>query len=456
MIQINSRFCGGCGLCIDVCSAHAIKIQNRKAVVDNNLCRKCKQCVQICEAEAIQFISHQSFYLSPGIKVKIDSIIEEQLLVSSISPSQRLVEDLGADSLDQVELVMAFEDAFGINIPDENAQNIRTVGDIYKLAQNWCKSDAPSNNGINDNSNSGDSIKPSSNNNTTQRPDRNVNGSSSISKTKSEGMKKSSGNIKNSNNAGKKNNGNNGKYSVSPENSSVKKSFLMHVSDVYELKEQNSTVVTGRISLGRISVGDTVKVNGKSKKNIISTIAGIEMAGMTIPYAQKGDEVGLLLSNITENDIQAGSVLYSTENRRTNPQQNIASMQSDGECFSMVIYDVFDANGCCVLGIIEEGKVSVGDTVKTTGGTKKTVCAIVESIENVDLETVKCAHEGDMVGLKLSGVAIWDIQKGQILYNGESCHVAEQESESEEPLYKLSSNYSVWGNTNISIASKSK
>ena len=70
----------------------------------------------------------------PGrIKIKIDRIIEEQLQVSSISPSQRLVEDLGADSLDVVELIMAFEDEFGVSLPDEDIAKMKTVEDVVKF-----------------------------------------------------------------------------------------------------------------------------------------------------------------------------------------------------------------------------------------------------------------------------------------------------------------------------------
>lgn len=64
---------------------------------------------------------------SVGEKVK--SIIVEQLGVgeAEVTDSASFVEDLGADSLDTIELVMAFEDAFNIEIPDEDAEKIRTV-----------------------------------------------------------------------------------------------------------------------------------------------------------------------------------------------------------------------------------------------------------------------------------------------------------------------------------------
>ena len=72
-----------------------------------------------------------------SITNKIDKIIEDQLGVIVSSPSNRFVEDFGADSLDLVELVMAFEEEFGVDIPDETAESIRTVGDVYRLAGRW-------------------------------------------------------------------------------------------------------------------------------------------------------------------------------------------------------------------------------------------------------------------------------------------------------------------------------
>jgi acyl carrier protein len=60
---------------------------------------------------------------------KVKSIIVDQLGVSQaeVTESASFVDDLGADSLDTIELVMAFEEAFGIEIPDEDAEKIRTV-----------------------------------------------------------------------------------------------------------------------------------------------------------------------------------------------------------------------------------------------------------------------------------------------------------------------------------------
>ena len=62
---------------------------------------------------------------------KVKQIIVEQLGVdeAEVTSSASFVDDLGADSLDTVELVMAFEEAFDIEIPDEDAEKIRTVQD---------------------------------------------------------------------------------------------------------------------------------------------------------------------------------------------------------------------------------------------------------------------------------------------------------------------------------------
>ena len=62
---------------------------------------------------------------------KVKQIIVEQLGVdeAEVTPTASFIDDLGADSLDTVELVMAFEEAFDIEIPDEDAEKIRTVQD---------------------------------------------------------------------------------------------------------------------------------------------------------------------------------------------------------------------------------------------------------------------------------------------------------------------------------------
>jgi acyl carrier protein len=65
---------------------------------------------------------------------KVKKIIVEQLGVdeAEVTPEASITDDLGADSLDQVELVMAFETEFNIDIPDEEAEKIKTVGDAVQ------------------------------------------------------------------------------------------------------------------------------------------------------------------------------------------------------------------------------------------------------------------------------------------------------------------------------------
>ena len=64
------------------------------------------------------------------IEAKVKEIIVEQLGVdpAEVVPGASFINDLGADSLDTVELVMAFEEEFGIEIPDEEAEKIQSVG----------------------------------------------------------------------------------------------------------------------------------------------------------------------------------------------------------------------------------------------------------------------------------------------------------------------------------------
>lgn len=69
---------------------------------------------------------------------KIRTIIADQLCIDnadSITLETTLSDDLEADSLDAVEVIMAIEDEFGIEIPDEEAQNFKTVGDICKFVE---------------------------------------------------------------------------------------------------------------------------------------------------------------------------------------------------------------------------------------------------------------------------------------------------------------------------------
>jgi len=72
---------------------------------------------------------------------KVKSIIVEQLGVDEeeVTPDASFVEDLGADSLDTVELVMAFEEQFGIEIPDEEAEKITRVKEAIQYIESHTK-----------------------------------------------------------------------------------------------------------------------------------------------------------------------------------------------------------------------------------------------------------------------------------------------------------------------------
>ncbi|MDD6619543.1 MAG: acyl carrier protein [Eubacteriales bacterium] len=69
---------------------------------------------------------------------KLKTILSEQLDIdeNSITPDSLLVEDLGADSLDAIDIVMSVEDEFKIEVPDEIIEKIETVGDILNYVEN--------------------------------------------------------------------------------------------------------------------------------------------------------------------------------------------------------------------------------------------------------------------------------------------------------------------------------
>ena len=76
--------------------------------------------------------------MADDIAVKVREIIVEQLGVNDkdVKEEASFMDDLGADSLDTVELVMAFEENFDIEIPDEDAEKISTVGDAIAYVSN--------------------------------------------------------------------------------------------------------------------------------------------------------------------------------------------------------------------------------------------------------------------------------------------------------------------------------
>ena len=70
-----------------------------------------------------------------SLEREVIEIVVEQLGVdeSQVTPDVSFIEDLNADSLDLTELIMTFEECFGCQIPDEDAEKIRTVGDAIKI-----------------------------------------------------------------------------------------------------------------------------------------------------------------------------------------------------------------------------------------------------------------------------------------------------------------------------------
>ncbi len=77
-----------------------------------------------------------------SIEERVRDLVVDQLGVSEdqVNPQASFIDDLGADSLDTVELVMAFEEEFGIDIPDEDAEKMSSVGDAIKYLEENSKS----------------------------------------------------------------------------------------------------------------------------------------------------------------------------------------------------------------------------------------------------------------------------------------------------------------------------
>ena len=79
--------------------------------------------------------------MSAEIEAKIIKIVSDQLNVDEgeINPDSSFVDDLGADSLDTVELVMALEEEFDVEIPDEDAEKMQTVGDVVDYIEEYTR-----------------------------------------------------------------------------------------------------------------------------------------------------------------------------------------------------------------------------------------------------------------------------------------------------------------------------
>src|ERR1039457_4777851 len=88
-------------------------------------------------AERNEALNQEEPMAEKSIADRVKEIIVEQLGVNpdQVTPEAKFIEDLGADSLDTVELVMAFEEEFGAEIPDEDAEKLQTVGDVVKYIE---------------------------------------------------------------------------------------------------------------------------------------------------------------------------------------------------------------------------------------------------------------------------------------------------------------------------------
>jgi acyl carrier protein len=92
----------------------------------------------ICNGRSFGNREEKSYGGKVMVEEKVKEIIAKQLGVNAaeITPESSFVEDLGADSLDTVELVMAFEEGFNIEIPDEDAEKIQKVKDAVEYIKN--------------------------------------------------------------------------------------------------------------------------------------------------------------------------------------------------------------------------------------------------------------------------------------------------------------------------------
>ena len=183
----------------------------------------------------------------------VRKIIVDQLDVEpyEVKMQSSLIDDLGADSLDLVELTMAIEEQFDLEIPDEEAEKIKTVGDIVR----YIKSDS------------------------TMEEDS-VNTSASPSSLR--------------------------------EKMNSDENFLMPIEDVFKITGRG-TVAIGRIERGQINLEDTVEIVGLSSKTKHAVVRGIVISREERDMAMEGDEVGLLLHGVDSSEIARGQVLATPD-----------------------------------------------------------------------------------------------------------------------------------------------
>jgi len=95
----------------------------------------------LAKVRAAEYRGGTNFMADKSIEEKVKDIIVEQLGVNpeQVTPQASFIEDLGADSLDIVELVMAFEEEFSVEVPDEDAEKLQTVGDVINYIKERAK-----------------------------------------------------------------------------------------------------------------------------------------------------------------------------------------------------------------------------------------------------------------------------------------------------------------------------
>ncbi len=101
----------------------------------------CFTCDAAARGVSLARQSTEFFMADKSTEEKVKDIIVEQLGVNpeQVTEKASFIEDLGADSLDIVELVMAFEEEFSVEVPDEDAEKLQTVGDVIKYIDERAK-----------------------------------------------------------------------------------------------------------------------------------------------------------------------------------------------------------------------------------------------------------------------------------------------------------------------------
>lgn len=92
--------------------------------------------------------------------------------------------------------------------------------------------------------------------------------------------------------------------------------FRMKIADVFTIKGRG-TVVVGQIESGTLKKGDEVQITGQLGAKKTAAVAGIEMFQKQLAEAKPGDNIGVLLKNITKDDVQRGDILAARDNEFT-------------------------------------------------------------------------------------------------------------------------------------------